>query len=123
MATVKETKTNNYLNDRQTYDLVTWLKGNQVPLKAHSATMLRCAEMATNDLGFLVTEGNIEGKLKQFPECRWKPAKTESALERLREVEASCKALTARLGCLEAELAALTIEKTNGNGRLFEVTR
>ena len=123
MEAVKETKTNNYLNDRQTYDLVTWLKGSQVSLKAHSATMLRCAEMATNDLGFLVTEGNIEGKLKQFPECRWKPARTESALERLLEVEASCKALTARLGCLEAELAAMTIEKTNGNGRLFEVSR
>ena len=132
---------NNYLNDRQNFELIVWLKNNQISLEAHKATMIIAAEMASHDLGFLVTEGNIRGKLEQFPECRWKKTRSEqketALTERLREVEEKCRVLgerlavidsllnrvDVRLGCLEAEVAEMTIKKTNGNGRLFEVTR
>lgn len=132
---------NNYLNDRNNFELIVWLKNNQISLEAHKATMIIAAEMASHDLGFLVTEGNIRGKLEQFPECRWKKTRSEqketALTERLREVEEKCRVLgerlavidslqnrvDVRLGCLEAEVAEMTIKKTNGNGRLFEVTR
>ena len=132
---------NNYLNDRHNFELIVWLKNNQISLEAHKATMIVAAEMASHDLGFLVTEGNIRGKLEQFPECRWKKTRSEqketALTERLREVEEKCRVLgerlavidslqnrvDVRLGCLEAEVAEMTIKKTNGNGRLFEVTR
>ena len=132
---------NNYLNDRHNFELIVWLKNNQISLEAHKATMIIAAEMASHDLGFLVTEGNIRGKLEQFPECRWKKTRSEqketALTERLREVEEKCRVLgerlavidslqnrvDVRLGCLEAEVAEMTIKKTNGNGRLFEVTR
>tara|TARA_R100000808_G_C2101923_1_gene118731 strand:- start:459 stop:881 length:423 start_codon:yes stop_codon:yes gene_type:complete len=133
---------NNYLNDRNNFELIVWLKNNQISLEAHKATMIVAAEMASHDLGFLVTEGNIRGKLEQFPECRWKKTRSEqketALTERLREVEEKCRVLGERLavidsflqnhvdnrlGCLEEEMAAMTIKKTNGNGRLFEVQR
>ena len=132
---------NNYLNDRNNFELIVWLKNNQISLEAHKATMIIAAEMASHDLGFLVTEGNIRGKLEQFHECRWKKTRSEqketALTERLREVEEKCRVLgerlavidslqnrvDVRLGCLEAEVAEMTIKKTNGNGRLFEVTR
>ena len=68
---------NNYLNDRHNFELIVWLKNNQISLEAHKATMIVAAEMASHDLGFLVTEGNIRGKLEQFPECRWKKTRSE----------------------------------------------
>jgi len=61
--------------------------------------MIVAAEMASHDLGFLVTEGNIRGKLEQFPECRWKKTRSEQ-----KET-----ALTERIEYLEETVAAQAV--------------
>ena len=125
MQTTEKQSGNNYLNDRQTYELITWIKNNQISLQQHEATALRAADMASLDLGFTVTEGNIRGKLEQFPECRWKKSRaqaTESQLaERVTRLERDIVTITKSLANLHS-LYQRT-ETPNGSGRLFEVTR
>jgi uncharacterized protein involved in exopolysaccharide biosynthesis len=125
METTEKQSGNNYLNDRQNYNLVTWLKNNQISLQEHEATGLRAAEMASHDLGFLVTEGNIRGKLVQFPECRWKKSRAQTKetklAERIEILEKNLQNVSSTLNTLHDLYRKL--ETRNGNGRLFEVTR
>ena len=125
METTEKQSGNNYLNDRQTYELITWIKNNQISLQQHEATGLRAAEMATHDLGFSVTEGNIRGKLDQFPECRWKKSRAQTKENKLADrveiLETMLQNVSSTLNTLHD--LYLKLETRNSNGRLFEVTR
>ena len=136
METTEKQSGNNYLNNRQNYDLVTWMKNNQISLQQHEATALRAADMASLDLGFTVTEGNIRGKLEQFPECRWKKSRaqaTESQLaERVTSLERDIVSISKTLANMNNILSAQTSRGEfthagepvlNANGRLFQETR
>ena len=117
----------NSLNDRQGFDLVLWMKNNQVSLEAHKATVFRAAEMATADLGFVVTERNISHRLKMFPECRWKVRAKSS--QRDNQLQQRVEALEKNLQTISTTLTTLHAlyqkidRRTPNNGRLFEVTR
>lgn len=118
---------NNYLNDRNNFELIVWLKNNQISLEAHKATMIIAAEMASHDLGFLVTEGNIRGKLEQFPECRWKKTRSEqketALTERIEYLEETIAAQAVAISEVYQLCKKLQARQPATNGRLFEVTR
>lgn len=118
---------NNYLNDRQNFELIVWLKNNQISLEVHKATMIVAAEMASHDLGFLVTEGNIRGKLEQFPECRWKKTRSEqketALTERIEYLEETVAAQAVTISEIYVICKKLESRQPATNGRLFEVTR
>lgn len=118
---------NNYLNDRQNFELIVWLKNNQISLEVHKATMIIAAEMASHDLGFLVTEGNIRGKLEQFPECRWKKTRSEqketALTERIEYLEETVAAQAVTISEIYVICKKLEARQPATNGRLFEVTR
>lgn len=118
---------NNYLNDRHNFELIVWLKNNQISLEAHKATMIVAAEMASHDLGFLVTEGNIRGKLEQFPECRWKKTRSEqketALTERIEYLEETVAAQAVTISEIYVICKKLESRQPATNGRLFEVTR
>ena len=118
---------NNYLNDRNNFELIVWLKNNQISLEAHKATMIIAAEMASHDLGFLVTEGNIRGKLEQFPECRWKKTRSEqketALTERIEYLEETIAAQAVAISEVYQLCKKLQPRQPATNGRLFEVTR
>ena len=118
---------NNYLNDRQNFELIVWLKNNQISLEVHKATMIIAAEMASHDLGFLVTDGNIRGKLEQFPECRWKKTRSEqketALTERIEYLEETVAAQAVTISEIYVICKKLEARQPATNGRLFEVTR